>query len=172
MEETTPEPEIPVLEEPKLPKRQLKKWAQWTIVSLLWLAVLSPFIVVYTMLNISDDGTLPGFEELENPQSNLASRVYSSDGVEIGKYFKQNRTNAKYHELSHWLVEALVATEDSRYYEHSGVDARALGRAIYGQLVGDDDGGASTISQQLAKNLFNTAYKGNTVAKSKMERPW
>ena len=166
MEETTPEPEIPVLEEPKLPKRQLKKWAQWTIVSLLWLAVLSPFIVVYTMLNISDDGTLPGFEELENPQSNLASRVYSSDGVELGKYYKENRTNAKYNELSHWLVEALVATEDSRYYEHSGVDARALGRAIYGQLVGDDGGGASTISQQLAKNLFTT------VAKGKMERLW
>ena len=166
MEETTPEPETPVLEEPKLPKRQLKKWAQWTIVSLLWLAVLSPFIGVYVMLNISDDGTLPGFEELENPQSNLASRVYSSDGVELGKYYKENRTNAKYNDLSPWLIQALDATEDSRYYEHSGVDARAISRAIYGQLVGDDGGGASTISQQLAKNLFTKVAKGKT------ERLW
>ena len=107
------------------------------------------------MLNISDDGTLPGFEELENPQSNLASRVYSADGVELGKYYKENRTNTKYNDLSHWLVEALVATEDARYYQHSGIDVRALGRVVKGVATGQkSQGGGSTISQQLSKLLF------------------
>jgi len=166
MQEIIPEPSKPKVEEPKVSKRQLKKWSKWTIIILLWLGGLSPFIVTYIMLNLADDGTLPGFEELENPQSNLASRVFSSDGVELGKYYKENRTNAKYQDISPWLVKALVATEDSRYYEHSGVDARAISRAIYGQIAGDDGGGASTISQQLAKLLFTK------VAKGKMERLW
>lgn len=136
-------------------KKELKKWSKRTILVLLWLAMLSPFLGVYTMLSVADDGTLPGFEELENPQSNLASRVISEDGVELGKYYKENRTNATYHELSEWLVKALVATEDSRFYEHSGVDARALGRVVKGVVTGKkSQGGGSTISQQLSKLLF------------------
>ena len=166
MQENIAEPDKPKDEGVKVAKRQLNKWSRLIIISLLWLATLGPFMGIYIMLNVSDDATLPGFEELENPQSNLASRVFSADGVEIGKYYKENRTNAKYNDLSHWLVEALVATEDSRYYEHSGVDARAIGRAIYGQVTGDDGGGASTISQQLAKLLFTD------VAKGKLERLW
>ena len=166
MQENTSEHKGSVLEKPKPSKRRAIKRLKAFIIAILWLIVLGPFIGIYTMLNISDDGTLPGFEELENPQSSLASTVLSVDGVELGKYYKENRTNAKYNNLSHWLVEALVATEDSRYYEHSGVDARAISRAIYGQLTGDDGGGASTISQQLAKLLFTK------VAKGKMERLW
>jgi len=155
MQENTPEPVKPEAEEPKVAKRQLKKWSKWTIITLLWLAVLGPFIGTYVMLNISDDGTLPGFEELENPQSNLASRVFSADGVELGKYYKENRTNAKYNDLSHWLGEALDATEDARYYEHSGIDVRALGRVVKGVATGQkSQGGGSTISQQLSKLLF------------------
>ena len=142
-------------EKPKGPKRKLKKWSQWAIISLLWITILGPLAGVYIMLNISDDGTLPGFEELENPQSNLASRVYSADGVELGKYYKENRTNTKYNELSPWLVEALVATEDARYYQHSGIDLRALGRVVKGVVTGQkSQGGGSTISQQLSKLLF------------------
>ena len=143
------------VENPKGPKRKLKKWSQWAIISLLWITILGPLAGVYIMLNISDDGTLPGFEELENPQSNLASRVYSADGVELGKYYKENRTNTKYNELSPWLVEALVATEDARYYQHSGIDLRALGRVVKGVVTGQkSQGGGSTISQQLSKLLF------------------
>ena len=143
------------VEKPKGPKRKLKKWSQWAIISLLWITILGPLAGVYIMLNISDDGTLPGFEELENPQSNLASRVYSADGVELGKYYKENRTNTKYNELSPWLVEALVATEDARYYQHSGIDLRALGRVVKGVVTGQkSQGGGSTISQQLSKLLF------------------
>ena len=173
MEENTPIVKKPMAEEQKASTVQLEGWSKrifialkWTTIVLLWLGMLIPFVGTYVMLNISDDGTLPGFEELENPQSNLASRVFSADGVELGKYYKENRTNAKYNDLSRWLVEALVATEDSRYYEHSGVDARAISRAIYGQLTGDDGGGASTISQQLAKLLFTKVAKGKT------ERLW
>lgn len=143
------------VEKPKGPKRKLKKWSQWAIISFLWITILGPLAGVYIMLNISDDGTLPGFEELENPQSNLASRVYSADGVELGKYYKENRTNTKYNELSPWLVEALVATEDARYYQHSGIDLRALGRVVKGVVTGQkSQGGGSTISQQLSKLLF------------------
>ena len=91
MHENIGKPNRPDGEDPKVPKRQLKKWSQWTIISLLWIVILGPFAGIYTMLNVSDDGTLPGFEELENPQSNLASRVYSADGVELGKYYKENR---------------------------------------------------------------------------------
>ena len=155
MQENIAEPDKPKDEGAKVVKRQLKKWSRWTIISLLWLTMLVPFIGIYIMLNISDDLTLPGFEELENPQSNLASRVFSVDGVELGKYYKENRTNTKYNDLSHWLVEALVATEDVRYYKHSGVDLRALGRVVKGVVTGQkSQGGGSTISQQLSKLLF------------------
>lgn len=137
-------------------RKELSRRAKFIIVFLLWAAVLSPFIVVYTMLSIADDGSLDGqFIALENPESNLASRVFSEDGVELGKYYKENRTNANYYELSPWLVKALVATEDARFYEHSGVDVRALGRVVKGVVSGrKSQGGGSTISQQLAKLLF------------------
>ena len=164
MQENIAEPDKPKDEDPKVAKRQLKKWSKWTIISLLWLTILGPFIGIYIMLNISDDATLPGFEELENPQSNLASRVYSADGVELGKYYKENRTNTKYNDLSHWLVKALVATEDARYYQHSGIDVRALGRVAKGVATGQkSQGGGSTISQQLSKLLF---------PRKKMDNKW
>lgn len=151
----------------KKPKRKLKRWVQWTLIILVWIAFMSPYLLVrWALWEVSTSGELPDFEELENPRSNLASVVYSEDGVELGKYFLENRTNAAYNELSPYLVQALIATEDERYYEHSGFDIKAIGRAIYGQLKGKDGGGASTISQQLAKLLFTK------VAKDKMERLW
>jgi len=144
----------------KKQRKELGKKTKFILIVLLWLGVLSPFVGVYTMLSIADDGTLPGFEELENPESNLASRVYSEDGVELGKYYKENRTNADYHDLSQWLVKALVATEDERFFEHSGVDVRALGRVVKGVVSGQkSQGGGSTISQQLAKLLFPRGEK-------------
>ncbi len=97
-------------------------------------------------------GKLPTFEEIENPKSNLASQIITSDGKVLGKFYMENRIHADYHDLSPHLVNALVATEDERYYEHSGIDFRALGRAVL-NLGGA--GGGSTISQQLAKLLFH-----------------
>lgn len=124
---------------------------------LFWLGVVSPFVAMTIALSMAASGSfgpLPSFEELENPKSNLATEVFSADHKLLGKYFKENRTNASYDELSPYLVKALVATEDERYYDHSGVDFRGLSRAV---VYLGKRGGASTISQQLAKMLFHDA---------------
>ena len=97
-------------------------------------------------------GAMPSFEDLENPESNLATEIISSDGVTLGKFYNENRTAIKYKDLPKHLVDALVSTEDERFYEHSGIDAkRTFGAAI---RLGSN-GGASTITQQLAKLLFH-----------------
>ena len=97
-------------------------------------------------------GEMPTFERLENPQTNLATEILSSDGETLGKfYLDDNRTPVAFEDLPQNLVDALVATEDARYYEHSGIDARGTLRAV--AFLGQR-GGASTISQQLARQLF------------------
>ncbi len=101
-------------------------------------------------------GKLPSFEELENPDSNLASEIYSADSVLIGKYFSSNRSNVSFNELSPWLEKALIATEDQRFYEHSGIDFKRTFGALF--FMGSR-GGGSTITQQLAKNMFNEPAK-------------
>jgi penicillin-binding protein 1A len=97
-------------------------------------------------------GSMPSFEDLENPDSNLATEIISSDGVILGKYFQKNRSQLKYSDLPKNLVDALVATEDARFYEHSGIDGRGTLRAIASM---GSSGGASTLTQQLAKQLFH-----------------
>ena len=97
-------------------------------------------------------GSMPSFEDLENPDSNLATEIISSDGVILGKYFEKNRSQLKYSDLPKNLVDALVATEDERFYEHSGIDGRGTLRAIVSLGT---SGGASTLTQQLAKQLFH-----------------
>lgn len=97
-------------------------------------------------------GALPSFEELENPRSNQSSIIYSADGKVLGKYYIQNRTNVAFEDIAPSMVDALVATEDERFYSHSGIDGKATLRAILG---GGSDGGGSTITQQLAKILFH-----------------
>lgn len=100
-------------------------------------------------------GFMPSFEDLENPESLLASEVVSSDGVVLGTYFKENRSFVNYEELNPTLLKALVATEDVRFYSHSGIDIRGLVRVVKGIVTADSNsGGGSTISQQLAKMLF------------------
>jgi len=97
-------------------------------------------------------GSMPSFDELENPNSNVATEIISSDGVTIGKFYLENRTPVKFAELPDHLVKALVATEDERFYEHSGIDTKGTLRAA---LSLGSSGGASTLTQQLAKNLFH-----------------
>ena len=99
-------------------------------------------------------GKIPSFLELENPESNLATEIYSSDGKLLGKYYVENRSNIHYQDLSPNIINALIATEDARFEKHSGIDAKAVGRMFYGIFTGTDQGGGSTITQQLAKNLF------------------
>lgn len=97
-------------------------------------------------------GSMPSFEDLENPDSNLATEIISADGVVLGKYFEKNRSQLKYADLPKNLIDALIATEDARFYEHSGIDGRGTLRAI--SSLGTS-GGASTLTQQLAKQLFH-----------------
>jgi penicillin-binding protein 1A len=125
-----------------------------------WGIILMPFIGFALFLFLVSKGTfgeLPTFEELENPKSNLASEIITSDQVILGKYYIQNRTNVHYYELSPNLVNALKATEDIRFEEHSGVDMRGLFRVLFKTVFArqEQSGGGSTITQQLAKNLFH-----------------
>lgn len=99
-------------------------------------------------------GKMPTFEELENPSTNLATEIISADGKVLGTYYIENRSNVSFSELSPHLVNALLAIEDIRFYEHSGIDQRALLRSISGVVTGQQKGGGSTLTQQLAKNLF------------------
>ncbi|NJX14095.1 penicillin-binding protein 1A [Tamlana crocina] len=106
-------------------------------------------------------GEMPDHTQLENPRTNLATEIISSDGQTLGKfYYNDNRTPVSYDELPQHLVEALIATEDARYHSHSGIDARGTLRAIIKLGSG---GGASTISQQLAKQLFHGEGSKNIV---------
>jgi penicillin-binding protein 1A len=97
-------------------------------------------------------GKMPSFDQLENPDSNVATEIISSDGQTIGKFYLQNRTPVKFAELPKHLVDALISTEDERFYDHSGIDGRGTLRAA---LSLGSSGGASTLTQQLAKNLFH-----------------
>jgi len=113
---------------------------------------LGVMALFFTLASWGFFGSMPSFEDLENPESNLATEIISSDGVTIGKFYNENRTPIKYEDLPQSLVKALVATEDERFYEHSGIDAkRTLGAAL---KLGAN-GGASTLTQQLAKLLFH-----------------
>ena len=105
-------------------------------------------------------GQMPSVDDLQNPKLSQASEIYSADGVLLGKYFAENRTPIRdYNLISPYLVKALVATEDARFYEHTGIDFQAWAGVVVGIVKGGDRGGGSTISQQLAKNLFKTRTK-------------
>lgn len=97
-------------------------------------------------------GSMPSFDQLENPDSNVATEIISEDGETIGKFYLENRTPVKYADLPKSLVDALISTEDERFFDHSGIDTKGTIRAI--ATLGRS-GGASTITQQLAKNLFH-----------------
>jgi len=126
-----------------------------------WGVFVTPFIlllIIFILISNGRLGYMPDFEELENPNINLATQVISEDGVVLGSFYykNQNRTFVDYEDLPRHLVDALIATEDIRFYKHAGIDARGLARVLFRTiLVGQrGSGGGSTISQQLAKNLF------------------
>ncbi|WP_272150882.1 transglycosylase domain-containing protein [Tenacibaculum aiptasiae] len=137
------------------------KYIKW-----FWSIVLGGFLFICLMFLLASwgvFGALPSFEELENPKSDLATEVISADGKTLGKYYvKANRTPIQYKDLPENLIKALVATEDERFYEHSGIDFRGLARAVAKMGAG---GGASTITQQLAKNLFTGRASRNIIVR-------
>ncbi len=111
-------------------------------------------------------GEMPTFEELENPETNLATEIISADGKLLGTYYIENRSNVSYADIAPDLIHALISIEDVRFYEHSGIDKIALFRVAKGIATGNSDqGGGSTITQQLAKNLFP---RGENLSKSKL----
>lgn len=99
-------------------------------------------------------GQMPSIEDLDNPKSEIASEIISSDGVVLGKFFFENRSPVDFEEISPKIIDALIATEDVRFTKHGGIDARSMLRVVVGLLTLNPKGGGSTISQQLAKNLF------------------
>lgn len=132
-----------------------KKYLKW-----FWGIVLGGFsllILLFLFASWGFFGELPTFEELENPQTNLATEVISTDGKTIGKYATENRTRIHFNELPKNLINALIATEDERFFEHTGIDFRGTARAV----LKPGSGGASTITQQLAKNLFTKRASSN-----------
>jgi penicillin-binding protein 1A len=142
-----------------------KKWARrmWY----LYLGGVAALVIFFYSLSYD----LPSFELLENPRSRIASEIYSSDGELMGKFYIENRSPVPYDSLSPHLVKALIATEDARFYEHSGIDATALGRVFVKTfLLGNTNaGGGSTISQQLAKLLVG---RPDTRGRNGLVRLW
>lgn len=112
-------------------------------------------ILLLVLINFGVFGKMPSLAQLENPSITLATEVFADDGTPMGKYFRDrgNRSYVKYGDISKHVVDALVATEDERFYDHSGIDGRSLSRAI---LKLGRDGGGSTITQQLALNMFDS----------------
>lgn len=119
---------------------------------ILFLSGLGIFTLVFFSLYFNWFGNMPSMLELENPSSAVSSEVYANDGTLLGRYFVQDRSTSKYAEISPNIINALVATEDARFYDHSGIDGKAVLRAI---IFAGREGGGSTITQQLALNLFN-----------------
>lgn len=111
-------------------------------------------------------GKLPSFDQLENPQSSLATQILSSDGELLGRYYRENRTNVNYKDFPPFLIDALVSTEDKRFYDHAGIDAKSIGRVVFKTIIlnQEQSGGGSTLTQQLAKNLY-----GRQTAKNKFQ---
>lgn len=134
-----------------------KSWF-WTLFAI----GISAIVLLFLLASWGVFGSMPTFEELENPETNLATEIFSSDGETLGKYYNENRTPIKYEDLPQHLVDALIATEDERYYEHAGIDAKGTLRAAV--FLGKK-GGASTISQQLAKLLFTDNVSRNPFAR-------
>ena len=132
----------------------------------LWIALATSVVVVGVVFCLIWNGVIgymPDMKDLQNPISRFATQIYSSDGKVLGTWNinKSNRIPVAYSNLSPHLVHALVATEDARFYEHSGIDFYAVGRAVVkrGLLGQTSAGGGSTITQQLAKQLYSHPVK-------------
>jgi penicillin-binding protein 1A len=140
-------------------QKETKKPGRYLIRFWIFIFVVYAFIVLFFFgIAAGWFGKMPSFAELENPRQNLASEVYSSDGVLLGTYFIENRSNVTYRDISPYLINALISIEDVRFEKHSGIDEKALLRVFYGVMTGNRKGGGSTLTQQLAKNLFPRGY--------------
>lgn len=166
-------------------EKKVKTGKPWKKKFFLWLAlttwllflsgagVASLYVYLVSVNYNNWFGEMPSFEVLENPQSEVASELYTGDEILLGKYWRENRTPIQYKEISPNVINALVATEDFRFDKHSGIDLKGMLRVFFKTLIlgQRSAGGGSTISQQLAKNLFDTRselYKGSLHEKNRM----
>ena len=137
-----------------------------TIIKWFWIIFTLPIVMIILMLLLVwAFADIPSFEELENPESKLATQVIAEGGEILTTFHIENRSYVSYEELSPYLVEAAVATEDVRFYKHSGIDFVSLGRVLFKTLLMSDSsqGGGSTITQQLAKTLYPRAEMGRRI---------
>ncbi len=143
------------------PKRSIKRRLFLVIAGAIVLGVLSLF-VLFGAVYIGLFGKLPSEQDLQNITQHNATEVYSTNGVLLGKYFLENRSSISYKDIPQVAIDALIATEDSRFFEHEGVDLYSIPRVVIKTIIlGDKSGGGgSTISQQLAKNLFGRTDYG------------
>ncbi len=132
------------------------------------LAIFLSLLLFINSVSLGCFGKLPTTKQLTSINNLVASEIYSSDGVLLGKYYRENRTNSSLEAISPVVVDALIATEDARFYEHSGVDFLSLFRVFFKTILGGDEssGGGSTLSQQLTKNLYP---RSNTLLVSKVK---
>ena len=137
----------------------------WKLFAIAW----GVFLIFLIAVNFGVFGKLPSLAELENPSMLSSSEIYASDGTLMGKYYLKDRTNAKYEDISPNIVNALISTEDQRFYDHSGIDIRGLARAV---VYLGSEGGASTITQQLAKNLLNQGSENKAMRLVEKFKEW
>ena len=129
------------------------------------------FVLLIALANLGVFGKMPSLKDLENPSMQQASEVYAADGTLMGKYYTENgnRSVVKYRDISKHVINALIATEDKRFYEHSGIDMKGTMRAIF--LLGSQ-GGGSTITQQLALALFNQRASNKAIRVIQKLKEW
>lgn len=152
----------------------MKKYKDWSFKAKFmvwfWSLFVAGCLFLYFLFVFIDKGWvgyLPPLEELQNPKNKYATEVFSADMVSLGRYYrKENRVGVQYADLSPYLVDALISTEDVRFYEHTGVDSKSLFRAIV--LLGRS-GGGSTLTQQLAKQLWSP--RANNIFERAMQKP-
>ncbi len=137
----------------------------WKVFLFGWAAFLLLILTTYWGVF----GKLPSLAELENPSMLSSSEIYAADGTRMGKYYLKDRTNVKYQDISQNVVKGLIATEDERFYKHSGIDLKGLARAV---LYLGTQGGGSTITQQLAKNLLNQGHGGTATRVIEKIKEW
>lgn len=143
------------------------------IIRTIWIFFISSLLLLtlmFVLIGYGFFGPMPSFEELENPKSDLASYLYSADGKVLGEYYKESRSMIQYQDLSTNLESALVATEDARFEDHPGIDIIGLFRVAFGVITLSHKGGGSTISQQLAKNLYKMRKKDAVTDPSFLEK--
>ncbi len=150
----------------KKAKERKSGWKR-SVIRSLWILFIAGFIAMILLFALIYNGVvgyMPPVEELKNPSDKFATVVYSSDGKELGRYFRNtgNRVYADFDEISQNVIDALIATEDRRYFDHSGIDMRAMSRVLVKTLLMGqrNAGGGSTITQQLAKQLYSPESNG------------